>query len=225
MRRIERRLGSCCVALAALAACSDSPSQATEDTLAGVRVLNATGSGVDVSVDGVPTEHLGPSLVSARYTIPSGGHQLVVVADNGVVVRQSTMNFAVVAPSRFTTYAWPGGPDSLTLDYLPDSATIVPAGKSKVRVLHLAENAPALDIWRTQPDFPTPVKVVFPFTFNSAPLSYMQSDAGTWTVWITPESDSSVHIASVTFNVPGGERRTVALVDSVGTLRLRVLIE
>jgi hypothetical protein len=65
----------------------------------------------------------------------------------------------------------------------------------------------------------------FPFPYGPEPGPYVQSDAGQWNVWITSTSDWSTKLAEVSLNVPSGARRTIAVVDSSGVLRLRVLAE
>jgi hypothetical protein len=99
---------------------------------------------------------------------------------------------------------------------------ILPAGKSKLRVVHLAANAGAVEIWRTQPDFATPTHILTPFPYQGA-SPYLQSDPGNWEVFVTP-AGATTHIATTdAVAVPAGERRTVVLLDSAGVLKFRVL--
>ena len=96
-------------------------------------------------------------------------------------------------------------------------------GKSKVRVINLAPNSD-IDIWRTQPDWQTGIRFQFPFPFDPEPGPYFQSDAGTWHVWITPTSNAANRLHETgPVVIPGGDRRTIVVVDSAGFLRLRVL--
>ena len=50
---------------------------------------------------------------------------------------------------------------------LSDTGAVVPADKSKLRVVHAAAGAPAIDIWRTQPDFATYITIMFPFAYQA----------------------------------------------------------
>ena len=99
---------------------------------------------------------------------------------------------------------------------LADTGAIVPAGKSKLRVIHGAGLAPAIDVYRTQPDFPDLVNVMFPFDFGAS-SPFLQSDPGTWTVVVTPDNSTDTLYASGPIVVPDGERVSVVLMDSTAT--------
>ncbi len=96
------------------------------------------------------------------------------------------------------------------------TGALVPAGKSKLRVTHSAGLAPAIDVYRTQPDFPSLVNVMFPFDFGAV-SPYLQSDPGTWTVVVTPDNSTDTLYASGPIVVPDGERVSVVLVDSTAS--------
>lgn len=114
---------------------------------------------------------------------------------------------------------------STTVDVLKavvDAGSIVPAGKSKLEVIHLAAGAGSIEIWRTQPDFPSRVHIMTPFD-NQAQPPYLQSDAGPREVFVT-RPGSKVKLATTgVIMVPAGERRTAVLLDSAGVLRFSVL--
>ncbi len=105
---------------------------------------------------------------------------------------------------------------------LTDSGAVVPPGKSKLRVAHFAATAPPVDIWRTQPDFPTLITIMFPFRFREA-SPYLQSDPGEWTVLVTTERRDSAGVpelgdslfATGPIVVPDGASRTVLILDRV----------
>jgi hypothetical protein len=65
---------------------------------------------------------------------------------------------------------------------------------------------------------------VTPFQYGLV-SPYFQSDAGTWEVWVTAAGAAAKLATTGPFTIPAGQRRTVALVDSAGTLRLRVIEE
>ncbi len=99
---------------------------------------------------------------------------------------------------------------------LSDTGAAPVAGRGKLRVVHLAAGAPAVDVWRTQPDFPTAVRVMFPFAYR-AESAYVQSTPGTWTVFVTAAGQAApVRAASGPIAVAGGEVRTVVLLDAPG---------
>ncbi len=111
---------------------------------------------------------------------------------------------------------------------LDDTNSVVPAGATKVRVLHLAPNAGTIQVFRTQPDFQTPIAWQFPFNYQSdpTPLSapFYQSTVGTWEirVWQTPPDSSGASSgwanAPIKIQIPlaGGEKKTVMILDKPG---------
>ena len=107
---------------------------------------------------------------------------------------------------------------------LDDTNSVVPAGATKVRVLHLAPNAGTLQVYRPQPDFPTPVSWQFPFTYQAAPTPlsapFYQSTVGTWEVriWQTPADASGWASAPTKIVLPltSGQKKTILILDGVG---------
>jgi hypothetical protein len=208
------------------AACSDTPSENSDPPVPGIRVLNATPDTVEADVDGTGTVTLLPSVVSPNFDVPAGAHTVVISRNDDGVIRTASAIIASTETSRSIVFAYSGDANEIAASVLGDTGSMVPAGKSKLRVIHLVPDAQPLDIWRTQPDFQTPVRILFPFTYSPEPYSYIQSDAGIWHVWITPEGNPADTIHSTgAIDIPSGQRRTVALVDSSGVLRLRVLEE
>ena len=106
-----------------------------------------------------------------------------------------------------------------------DTGTVVPAGATKLRVVHMAADAPAVDVWRTQPDFATNVRVMTPFPFQAS-SSYIQSTPGTWTVTVTPRNDGATAptnpLATASIVLASGERATFVLVPgaTAGSVQL-----
>ena len=86
------------------------------------------------------------------------------------------------------------------------------AGKGKLRVSHLAANAPAIDVYRTQPDFPSFVKFMEPFAFN-ATTPFIMSDPGNWTIRVTARGTNQV-LAETSVRVDALWIRTVLLLDA-----------
>jgi hypothetical protein len=208
--------------ITALASCRqvDDPSPVTGSG-EGLQVLNATRSAIDVLVDGVPRRTaLEPSVASGGIALAPGAHSVVLRAPGGGRAEVSVTTGNSVSRS-VVAYEGAAG---VAAGVLPDTGAVVAEGKSKVRVVNLAPNS-SIDIWRTQPDYQTGIRFQFPFPYNPEPSPYFQSDAGEWNVWITPTSDWSMRLAEARLDVPSGGRRTVAVVDSSGVLRLRVLVE
>ena len=107
---------------------------------------------------------------------------------------------------------------------LDDTGSVVPAGATKLRVLHLAPTAGVLQVYRTQTDYQQPISWQFPFTYQSqiTALSapFYQSTVGTWEVriWQTPADASGWATAPVKVVVPlgSGEKRTIIILDQAG---------
>lgn len=95
---------------------------------------------------------------------------------------------------------------------LTDTGAVVPTGKTKLRVVHFATNAPEIDVWRTQPDYGTLIRVMFPFDYRDA-SPYLQSDPGNWEVVVTPKDETTQLHTTGAINVPANQRRTVVLLD------------
>jgi hypothetical protein len=111
---------------------------------------------------------------------------------------------------------------NLMVQSLADSNAVVPAGATKLRVLHLAAKVGEVQVW---PDYQTPIRWAFPFTYNSV-NTYYQSTPGTWEVraWIESAGNwnSAQDAARVTLG--GGAKKTVAILDRPGGgIRLAVI--
>jgi hypothetical protein len=215
-----------CVTLALLAASCGDATMPGGTTAASAGLLNATASTLDVLVDGktVATGVASSAIASLNeLNLSPGQHQVRVQPSSGMGPGATVM-LTASAGATHNLVAYLAGA-ALSARVLEDTGAIVPAGKSKVRVINLAPGSD-IDIWRTQPDFPTGIRFQFPFPFDTVPGPYFQSDAGDWEAWITTTSDWTTKLHETgAFTVPSGEKRTVVVVDSAGTLRLRVLID
>ena len=201
------------------AACADSPVLVTHPTSA-VRVINASRAPFDVLIDGaVASSSVGVASVSTALPVAAGAHVVGLRAGDGTL---TNFNVQVADNQPVTTVAFPGAGSSFVASVLVDTGSIVPAGKSKLRVSHLAGGAAAIEFWRTQPDFQTPVHIMTPFLYK-ATSPYLQSDPGTWEVFVTSPGGTAKLATTGPVAVPAGERRTVALVDSAGVMKFLVI--
>ena len=217
-------LATLALALGTLTACGDDEviDPGTTGTGAGLRVINASQAPLTVLVDGrVVAQGLTVASVSNTLAIAPGAHQVRLQTAGGA---SASLTVQAAAGRTVTTFGTPAAGAGLAAAVLEDTGSVVLAGKSKLRVAHLAANAPAVDIWRTQPDFQTPIRVMFPFAYQ-ATSSYLQSDPGAWEVFVTPAGGTTRLATTGSITVPSGERRTVVLLDSAGVLRLRVIQE
>lgn len=214
-------IGLLLVSAVAASACSSTTEDQSHPT-ATVRVINATSGPLDVIVDGRTVATGIPiASVSTNLEVSAGTHQLQLKPASGDPVALSVQSTAGQA---VTAAAYPGMQSSVDATVLVDTGAIVPAGKSKLRVVHLAAGASGIEIWRSQPDFQTPVHIMTPFPFQ-ATSPYLQSTPGAWEVFVTPTGGSNKLATTGQVQVPSGQRRTAVLMDSAGVLRFRVIAE
>jgi len=215
-------------ALAGLASCSDGVVDPNDDgeitgPKAQLRVIQ-TLSGVaplDVIVGGrVVLESLAFGTPSIFVDVPAGTQQ-VGFRLAGTTAAPHASSVAFTANDSVTIFTI----DSSSIInpwVLTDTGSVVPSGKSKLRVAHFAGNAPAVDIWRTQPDWQQFVTIQFPFRYGEA-SPYVQSDPGEWRILVSSETRQGgipvlvdTLLLSDPIAVPAGESRTVIVLDREG---------
>ena len=216
-----------------LAACGDDPSVTEVECCTtgapSLRVVNAFTTPVQVLIDG--TVAIASLAAGAIDTAPSaaGSHTVVLRPVNGGAAVSQSVSTGAGLSTIAVLRASNGSLGSVVLD---DTNSVVPAGATKLRVLHLAPNAGTLQVFRTQPDYPQPIAWQFPFDYQSQPNSlsapFYQSTVGTWEVraWQTPADASGWTTAPVRVVLPlgSGEKRTVLILDKPGGgLRYEVL--
>lgn len=203
-------------ALAAVAACSDDPSGpgpgANTDgrlqVVPGVAALAA----VDVVVDGQT------KLANVPYGVPSstialtlGQHQVKVVPPGTAPsVGGTTVTLRAGDTTRVVVI---GTATAMTPIALGDTGAAPVPGKGKLRVSHLAANAPPIDVYRTQPDFQTFVKFMDPFPYQTS-SSFIESTPGNWVIRVTPKGSTQVLAESAPIRVDALWVRTVLLLDA-----------
>jgi hypothetical protein len=206
-------------------ACSDivvPPTDGGPDPLtyaSALRVINASKVPVDVLVDGrLILQELGVASVLPLIPTALGTH-VVGLRANGVT---TTISVQSITGQLLTTIVLLGTGSSLNASVLVDTGNVIPAGKSKLRVANLAREAGTIEIWRTQPDFQTPVHIQTPFAYG-ATSPYLQSDPGAWEVFVTAPGGSAKLATTGAVTVPSGGRRTVVLLDSAGVMLFKVI--
>lgn len=209
-----RALGLVLILTAACSSDPDGPGSA-----AGFSVVNGAGAvgTVKVYVDGA----FGADVAAGdqgRLVADPGAHQVELrrADGSGAVARQVTLETG--AP--LTIVAW----DSLGIlrpAVLEDSNSVVAPGKSKLRVAHYAGAAGQIDIWRTQPDYATPIRIMFPFDYGEV-SPFVESTPGAWRVLVssaiaTPTGPMPDTLAvSDAIMAADGAARTVVVVDRAG---------
>lgn len=210
------------VASIAIAGCGDSLVLIQRTTDASMRFINASSSPVDVLVDRAAVAYqLAPGSVSERIGINAGARDVHFQNAAGAT---ADARVDVVIGTTVNTIAYSNVSPALIANVLSDTGSIVPAGKSKLRVAHLAASAGNIEIWRTQPDFQMPVRIMTPFPYQAV-SPYLQSAPGPWEVFITPAGSTTRIATTGIINIDDGRRRTVVLLDRLGVLRLRVIEE
>jgi hypothetical protein len=216
-----RRLLLLAVPVVALAACSDD--DCTGPTCPGtplpagslnvVNAANALGA-LQLIVDNeVQRLRIEPGTSSGLIQLEPGDHSVVLLRV-GVTNQQAqvTVRLHDSIPRLVVAYDSSGFVRPIVV---ADTGATVPEGKTKLRVMHAAAGAPALDVWRTQPDFATPVRIMTPFEYKAA-SAYIQSTPGTWTVTVTPRDAGATAptnpLAQTSVALASGERATVVLV-------------
>lgn len=221
------------LAVAALG-CTSEPTASTLPLRGGsldasIRVVNAGLGSITVSVDGAT------SLV----TLATGELNTIAVAAGAHSVQMSqisdgasfTLPVSVASGAYANLAAQKNLSGSFTASILADTGAIPAPGMGKLRVLHLAVNAGKLDIWRTQPDYQTPITFMFPFNVG-ANTGFMQSTPGVWNVRVwksTPGLDFDPSgwnspLDQLQVQVSAAWIRTVMVLDAPGGgVKLKVL--
>lgn len=197
----------------ALSACSNGSDSGPPPSTGQLRLVQAVGSATSVTarVDGALLLTLTAGAVSAPTAVAAGHHTLTLTPSDGGT-QAATRDMDVTEGEVMTLVARDSSGFVVPAE-LADTGAIVPAGKSKLRVMHAAALAPALDIYRKQPDFPDLVTIMFPFAYGAV-SPYIQSDPGTWDIVVTPEGLPDTLYHSGGFTVADGKRVTVIVMDS-----------
>lgn len=207
-----------------LAACDTNPTGARCCSLGApaVRVVNAYTTPVDVLIDGtVAATGLAAGAIDT-VSAAAGTHTISLRQSGTSTV--ASQSFTAASGALSTVAALRSTSGSVSTTILDDTNNVVPSGATKLRVLHFAPNAGVLQVYRTQPDFPTPVSWQFPFTYQPDPTSlsapFFQSTVGTWEVrvWQTPADASGWSTAPLRIQVPlaSGEKKTIVILDKAG---------
>jgi hypothetical protein len=200
------------LALAACVACSGDDNTPAPVELRGIQAVNATLDTLDVLFDGTLLKSgvVVGEVVPAPTDAASGSH---VVRFRRPGLDSAEVSVTIAAGVVTAAIARTTIEGSLFAFELSDTGSAPVAGRSKVSVVHLAEQAPPLDVWRIQPDFADSIRVMFPFPLG-AQSGYIESTPGAWTVFATLEGTAGPKLATTgTFDVAGGEVYAVLLLD------------
>ncbi|QJR34030.1 DUF4397 domain-containing protein [Gemmatimonas groenlandica] len=204
----------------ALSGCSDGNSVQPGPVGGGssptLHVVNGTAATVEVRVDGaVRQAALAPYSISPSISTTVGSRTVQLVA-TGAFAGTAQVVVQTESGARETVAALPGSGLPLLAVTLPDTGYQVGANRSKLRVVHLAAASPPLTIWRTQPDFQTPISIMTPYAYLATAI--VESSAGEWNVRVWPTGNGSWTAAAgaIALTIPAGQLRTVATMDAPG---------
>jgi hypothetical protein len=205
-------------ATALTAACSDDDNNTAPETQSRVRVVHASpdAPNVDILLDDAKVLSDVPYLASSSYLETSAGdHNLKVNAagtsttaiDADVTLADGT-DYTVIASDLVA---------QITPIVLQDDNTAPAAGNARVRAIHGAPSAPAVDIYVTTPgaDLATATPVLTGVAFGDV-ADYLEVPAGEYQVRVTPTGTKVIAIDSGPLTLESGQVRTAIAVDAPG---------
>ena len=201
------------------AGCSDDDDSGTGPTTeAGVRVVHASpdAPNVDVLVDDAQVLSAVPYLGSSSYLAVPAGSRNVKVNAAGTSTTVIDADLDLTTGIDYTVIAG-GLVSEIEPLVLEDDRTAPTAGNVKVRAVHGAPSAPAVDVYVTAPgadlQSATPALTSVPF---GAASDYLTVPAGDYQVRVTPAGSKTVAIDSGSLTLAAGQVRTVIAVDNPG---------
>ena len=206
-------------ASALTAACSDDDDDGTGPTgQARVRVVHASpdAPAVDVLVDDAVALSNVSYLAASNYLeLADGGHNVKVnAAGTSTTVIDADVDLA--DGTDYTLIA-SGLLDAIAPIVLTDDNSTPPAGTARVRAIHGAPSAPAVDVYVTAPeaDLETASPVLSSVAFGDV-ADYLEVPAGDYQVRVTPAGSKTVVIDSGALTLASGQVRTAIAVDAAG---------
>lgn len=197
-----------------------------------LQVINGTRTAVDVLVDGtVRVAALPAASVSPTLGVDVGSRRVELRAAGAAGV---TAQVQATASATALVAAQTAVGGTLQAATLTDTAAVPAPGTAKLRVVHMASNAPAIDIFYFYPAASdSAYRWVFPYRYGGS-TNYNQRAPGPWEVVIAPatpvEGGAPVlgvrtrAIATGTGTLAAGDVRTVVILDGPnGGVRLQAV--
>jgi hypothetical protein len=199
------------------AGCSDDDNTGPEGE-ARLRVVHASPDAPDVDVLLDDAEVLGdvPYLTASDYLeVPAGDRNLKVNAA-GTATTVIDADVSLVDGTDYTVIA-SGLAEAIEAIVLQDDNSAPAAGNARVRAIHGAPSAPAVDIYVTAPgtDLETTIPLLAGVEFGDV-ADYVEAPAGDYQVRVTPAGTKTVVIDSGTLTLSSGQVRTAIAVDAEG---------
>jgi hypothetical protein len=205
-------------ATALTAACDDDDETTGPEGEARIRVVHASPDAPEVDVLLDDTEVLSdvPYLVASEYLETSAGAHNLKVNAAGTTTTVIDADATLADGTDYTVIA-SGLVAEIEPIVLEDDNSTPAAGNVRVRAIHGAPSAPAVDVYVTAPeadlDAATPVLTNVAFG-DVAP--YLEVPAGDYQVRVTPAGTKIVVIDSGALTLASGQVRTAIAVDAPG---------
>jgi hypothetical protein len=203
---------------ALIAACSDDDDNTGPEGEARVRVVHASPDAPDVDVLLNDAEVLGdvPYLTASDYLDTPAGNQNLEVNAAGTATTLIDTDVSLVDGTDYTVIA-SGLVEAIEPIVLQDDNSAPAAGTARVRAIHGAPSAPAVDIYVTAPgaDLETTIPLLANVEFGDV-ADYIEAPAGDYQVRVTPAGTKTVVIDSGTLALSIGQVRTAIAVDAAG---------
>ncbi|MGH7655437.1 MAG: DUF4397 domain-containing protein [Gemmatimonadaceae bacterium] len=225
-RRTSGRLALLAAATILAACTTEGPAApAINGTGAHLSVINGAPGAVRVVVDGTTRiTSLSSASVSTAIDVAAGAHtvELQAIAGGALSGTSAMQVTAAQAGTAFVT-ATSNGSGGVVAGVVSDTGSVPAAGMTKLSVINLAASAPALDVWRTQPDYATPIRIMFPFPYG-AQSEFVQSTPGAWEVIVTtaspptpgePDPRASA-LATYSLSISANVAQTLVILDKPG---------
>lgn len=204
-------------ATAFTAACDDDDTTGPEGE-SRVRVVHASPDAPDVDVLLDDAEVLSdvPYLAASDYLETTDGEHNLKVNAAGTTTTVIDADVTLTDGTDYTVIA-SGLVAQIEPIVLEDDNTAPAAGSVRVRAIHGAPSAPAVDVYVTAPgaDLATATPALTGVEFGDV-SSYLEVPAGDYQVRVTPAGTKTVAIDSGALTLSGGQVRTVIAVDATG---------
>ncbi len=205
-------------ATALTAACSDDDNNTGPEGQARVRVVHASpdAPNVDVLLDDAKVLSDVPYLASSAYLETSAGDHNLKVNAAGTATTAIDADVTLADGTDYTVIA-SDLVAQITPIVLRDDNTAPAAGNARVRAIHGAPSAPAVDVYVTAPgaDLETATPVLTNVAFGDV-ADYLEVPAGEYQVRVTPAGTKTVAIDSGALTLESGQVRTAIAVDAAG---------
>ena len=183
-----------------------------------MRVVHASpdAPNVDVLLDDAKVLSDVPYLASSDYLATSAGDHNLKVNAAGTATTAIDADVTLADGTDYTVIA-----SDLVAEITPivlqDDNTAPAAGNARVRAIHGAPSAPAVDIYVTAPgaDLEAATPVLTGVEFGDV-ADYLEVPAGEYQVRVTPAGTKTVAIDSGALTLESGQVRTAIAVDAPG---------